>query len=242
MQFQHPFPASTSSSTGFDHSTSFPYAVSRIGGTGNSGLVSRQKYDVVVELDLPRSERNLGAGNWMVGLELRGPGGVGDRVGKVLGLEWEEEFEEFSWGENAGRDRRRRHSSAAESEKLVVDDKTDGGTVLARSRRPGILTYRSWSTEMVYRLLRLPFYVIGWGQESEMVQIVMMEGVEFDKGWRNVPSLLRLEVRSRRVLEVYGVRVRFVARLGGLRYVELPLWLFFSFRSIGCVEKGERRL
>lgn len=66
------------------------------GRVGNSegvalvrGLVGRQKYDVVVEMRMPRTERNVGAGNWMVGVDVRG---VGDGAGTGAGAmgTWDE--------------------------------------------------------------------------------------------------------------------------------------------------------
>ncbi|KAF2735093.1 hypothetical protein EJ04DRAFT_223007 [Polyplosphaeria fusca] len=50
-----------------NHAThTFPYAVAKV-----HGLATRQKYDVEVQLDMPRSTRNLDAGNWMVPVEMR---------------------------------------------------------------------------------------------------------------------------------------------------------------------------
>ena len=47
----------------------------------------------------------------------------------------------------------------------------------------------------------------------------MFEGVEFARGWRNVPSAVRVKVETlgSREIEVYGVTVRFGAKLKGLR-------------------------
>ncbi|KAF2199856.1 hypothetical protein GQ43DRAFT_397801 [Delitschia confertaspora ATCC 74209] len=199
----------------------FPYAVANIvekGGKG--GLKSRQKYDVIVEMELPRSERNLEAGNWMLGLELRGPESVSETVKGALGWREEWDVDDFSWGESAGRVKESsapRPGSSATTP--IVGSNADVGIVLARSRRPAILTYRSRITELAYRMLRLPLYIAGFGHEAETVEVRMMEGVEFERGWRNTPSLLRLEVRSKGPLEVYTARVRFVARFEGLRYI-----------------------
>ncbi|KAF2267950.1 hypothetical protein CC78DRAFT_530372 [Lojkania enalia] len=180
-----------------------PYGIANV-----AGLVSRQKYDVVVTIDVPRSQRNLELGNWMVGIEMRGPGVAGGGVKKFLGFGEEWDVDDFSYGPESGRVREVR--SGEQQEKPVV---------LARSRRPALLTFRSWMTETVYRGLRLPVYVLGWGDERERVVVRMMEGVQFDKGWRNVPASLRLEVRSKLPLEVYQVSVRFTAQLEGLRWV-----------------------
>lgn len=196
--------------------TKFPYGIANV-----NGLVSRQKYDVVVEMVLPRSDRNLDAGNWMVGLEMRGPGTVGGGVKNMLGWGEEWDVEDYSQGQNPGTEKESVPGAATNPEGVKATEKP---VVLARSRRPAILTYRSPLTELAYRVLRLPLYVIGWGQEAEDIRIKMMEAVEFEKGWRNVPASLRVELRSRTSLEVYKVAVRFVAKLEGLR------WFMYHYR------------
>ncbi len=213
LQYDHTTPLSQptpSSDTAAlpPRATRHPYGISNV-----HGLVTRQKYDVVVEMEVPRSEANLGAGNWMVGVEIRGAGSAGGGVRGMLG--WDEGWDVED------------HSCHAKASAATEKTSTDGAAgvvgkrpaVLASSRRPTILTYRSWTTELAYRLLRLPLYMLRWGQESERVAVRMMEDVEFEKGWRNVPSSLRLEVCSRTPLEVYRISVRFVAKLEGLRWV-----------------------
>ncbi|RYN42140.1 hypothetical protein AA0112_g2018 [Alternaria arborescens] len=189
----------------------WPYGLANI-----PGLVDRQKYDVVVEMVVPRSKTNLQAGNWMVGLEFRGPTTIGQGVKHLLG--WDEEWsvEDHSQGGVPG----------ATAEKIVTEGTTsETPTVLARSRRPVLLTYRSRVLEMVYRGLRLPFYLVGWHTESEFVEISMMEGVMFEPGYRNVPSSLRLEVRSKLPIEVYRAQVRISAKLEGFRWLMYRYWV-----------------
>jgi seipin len=185
-----------------------PYGIANV-----DGLISRQKYDVEVTVVLPRSENNLAAGNWMIGLDMRGPGTRSPGIKSTLGWEDDWEVEDYSQGPNFG----------ITKESISKDEAVQGSMqkteVLARSRRPSILTYRSWLTERCYRALRLPLYVVGLGTESETVSVMVMEGVQFDKGWRNVPTSMRLELRSKIPLEVYRVSVRFVAKLEGLRWV-----------------------
>jgi len=89
--------------------------------------------------------------------------------------------------------------------------------VLARSSRAAIMTYRSPVVELVARVARLPWYLAGWRQEAERMEVGMMEGVEFKRGWRNLPTRLRLEVQSQGQMQLYAVRVEFRARLAGLR-------------------------
>ena len=179
----------------------WPHAVA-----GVQGLVDRQKYDVSVEMVVPRSRSNLQAGNWMIELSLRGPSSsTSSGIKSMLG--WDDD---------------------------TAEPTTPGGTapatsrppVLAHSRRPAILTYRSWPTEHLYRLLRLPLYLTGFGTESETLHVSMLESAYFPS---TAPSSLRLELRSRTPLEVYRAYVHIKARLEGLR------WLMYNYRVFSAV-------
>ncbi|KAG9379403.1 Seipin domain containing protein [Pyrenophora tritici-repentis] len=197
----------------------WPYGLANI-----PGLVHRQKYDVVVEMDVPRSDTNLKAGNWMVGLEFRGPTTIGQGVKHLLGWDEDWNIEDHSQGGVPG----------ATAERVVTEGATSNTpTILARSKRPVLLTYRSRMLEMMYRFLRLPLYLVGWHTESEHIAISMMESVMFEPGYRNIPSSLRLEVRSRLPLEVYRVSVRISARLEGLRWLMYRHWITSAVVGIG---------
>ncbi|KAG9192923.1 hypothetical protein G6011_11657 [Alternaria panax] len=208
----NPFSGTSSTSRNpFGKPAKWPYGLANI-----PGLVARQKYDVVVEMVLPRSETNLKAGNWMVGLEFRGPTTLGQGVKHLLGWDEEWSIEDHSQGGVPG----------ATAEKLVTEGATaETPTVLARSRRPVLLTYRSRVLEIVWRGLRMPLYVVGWHTESETVEISMMESVVFEPGYRNVPSSLRLEVRSKVPIEVYKAKVRISAKLEGFRWLMYRYWM-----------------
>jgi hypothetical protein len=78
---------------------------------------------------------------------------------------------------------------------------------------------------MIYRFMRLPLYLAGWHTESELVEISMMESVVFEPGYRNIPSSLRLELRSKLPIEVYRASVRISARLEGFRWLMYRYWL-----------------
>ena len=184
----------------------WPHAVA-----GVQGLVTRQKYDVSVELTVPRSRLNLRAGNWMLDLSLR------SHSSSVLASL-------FGWDDDE-----------EEKEQLVATP--DGGattpppplaasrpTTLAHARRPALLTYRSWPTEHIHRLLRLPLYLTGFGSESETLHIPMLDAASF----KEVPTSLRLELRSTVPLEVYSARVHIRARLEGLR------WLMYRHRLLSA--------
>ncbi|KAF2135408.1 uncharacterized protein K452DRAFT_23003 [Aplosporella prunicola CBS 121167] len=160
-------------------------------------LVSGQAYDVRVALTLPPTTANKEAGNFMLDLALLGPETGTPLMDKVVG---------------AGSE-----SEAAAREKQEPE-------VLARSRRPAILTFCSPGVELVHKALEMPWYVVGWRREAETLKVGLMEGVVFERGWRNIPVKLRLELQSVERMQVYGVRVEFEARLRGLRY------LMYNFR------------
>ncbi|KAF3042464.1 hypothetical protein E8E12_009854 [Didymella heteroderae] len=210
LQFDHgaaPSILVTDAEPRFGHgSTKWPHAVASV-----TGLVTRQKYDVSVEMRLPRSRTNLGAGNWMLDLSLRAPSPSGSSIRNMLG--WDDESASAT-SDSAG------HSKAA----------SQSTTLLAHSRRPAILTYRSWPTEHLHRLLRLPLYLSGFGTESETLHVSMLESVYFRDA---APESLRLELRSKTPLEVYNVEVKIVARLEGLR------WVMYTYRAgSACVFVG----
>ncbi|KAI4196408.1 MAG: hypothetical protein LQ350_006594 [Teloschistes chrysophthalmus] len=95
--------------------------------------------------------------------------------------------------------------------------------ILAQSRRPAILTYSSAIVDAASTLTGLPWYVLGWKSESEVLEVPMFEGVEFPRGGGggNVPRSLELVVESggEGKMQFYEVGVRIVARFGGLRWI-----------------------
>ena len=88
---------------------------------------------------------------------------------------------------------------------------------LAHSRRPAILTYASPIIDTASTLTGLPWYVLGWKTESEVVQVSMFDGVEFSKGWANVPQEVKLVIEADEKMQFYEVGVRIFAKFGGLR-------------------------
>lgn len=115
--------------------------------------------------------------------------------------------------------------------------------VLAQSRRPAILTFASPMVDTVSRIWRMPLFVFGWKREAETLETGLMEGVEFAKGWRNLPGSLKLELQSQERMQVYSATVKFVARFKGLRYVCILLcygsiltascrWVMYNFRIL----------
>ena len=91
--------------------------------------------------------------------------------------------------------------------------------IVARSRRPAILTYTSSVVDTASTLAGLPWYVLGWKRESEALEIVMFEGVEFARGTANVPDSLTIAIEADEKMQFYEAGIRIVARFGGLRWI-----------------------
>ncbi|EAW09599.1 seipin [Aspergillus clavatus NRRL 1] len=99
---------------------------------------------------------------------------------------------------------------------------------ITHSRRPTILTYTSPMVDTASKISLLPLYVLGWHREAETLVVPMLEKIEFPRGWRNLPTSLRLEVDSQQQMQVYSARVEFRARFRGLRWV-MYNWRILSF-------------
>lgn len=119
---------------------------------------------------------------------------------------------------------------------LTLYARQTGGSVIpvetsnpiSQSRRPAILTYSSPLVDLARRVLRLPLYMLGWRREAEILEVPMMEKVEFPRGTKNLPQSLRLEIQSSSEVQIYSARVEFRARFTGLRYV---------FFTTGCLQR-----
>lgn len=90
-------------------------------------------------------------------------------------------------------------------------------SVIARSRRPAILTYVSPMVDAASTLSGLLWYILGWKKESEALEVSMFEGVEFSKGRKNIPQGIRVIIEADEKMQFYDLRVKIIAKLGGLR-------------------------
>ena len=108
----------------------------------------------------------------------------------------------------------------------------NSASVLARSRRPAIMTYASPIVDTANTLSGLPLHLLGWKKESEVLEVGMFEGVEFARGWANVPQSVNVVVEADQNMQFYEVSVRIIARFGGLRWVlyhhRVLSFLFFT--------------
>lgn len=90
-------------------------------------------------------------------------------------------------------------------------------SVIARSRRPAILTYASPIVDAANTLSGLLWFIIGWKKESEALEVSMFEGVEFGKGRKNIPQGARVVIVADEKMQFYELRIKIIAKLGGLR-------------------------
>ena len=108
-------------------------------------------------------------------------------------------------------------SSPADLVSSALVSRNTSGSVLALSRRPAILTYASPIIDTASKLSSLPWFMLGWRKESEVLEVNMFEGVMFSKGWRNVPDKVQVIVEADEKMQFYEVGIKIVARFGGLR-------------------------
>lgn len=177
-------------------------------------LIASQGYDVVVELTLPRTPGNAQAGNFMLQTDLYAPASKPSPTrsnNNILVLETVQSGLPYS-----------------SSQSMPPDQQ-----LLATSRRPAILPYRSRPVDLLYRLSELHWYLLNLRQETSTLKVPVFEDVAFSKGWRNMPATLRLEVQSPHArLQIYDVTVVFTARFRGVRWV---VWRYRWLAGLGFV-------
>ena len=188
----------------------YPFSTTQL---DNSALISQQPYDVEVVLQMPRTPRNLAAGNFMVDIQLLGPynplAKSEQAFTKLLGN--------------------------------ITLPTTTGLSVLHHSRRPAMLRYESQVVSLAHTGLHLPLHVLGFQDiDTNILRIPMFDMLSFSRGSSNVPTHLRLEVQTdtsvstgqavgfmgaaispatSSALQIYSSEVHFAARFRGLRYV-----------------------
>lgn len=109
--------------------------------------------------------------------------------------------------------------TASTSEKFASTHlpKDTSKPMIAQSRRSAILNYASSVVELASTLSGMPWYLMGWKKESEVLEVRMFEGVEFEKGWKNIPQSAKLVVEADKKMQFYNVEIKIVARFKGLR-------------------------
>lgn len=185
LQFDNVFDPSSSRY----ESTGNPYGIVTL----SPDIVNLQRYDVSVELTLPRTPNNRDAGNFMLEAAMFAPGTPVDSLKDAL-----------------------------------VPGSADADNRLAFSRRPAILSYRSMPVEYICKLMELPWYLIGWRDEAETITVGLWESVEFPRGWRSLPSTMRLDIQSTHRIQVYSAKAMFRAKFRGLR------WLMYKHRIVSA--------
>jgi seipin len=116
------------------------------------------------------------------------------------------------------------HDPSITSTPLLSPDHT-----LFTSRRPAILPYTSPLISISSKLVALPLYIWGWKREEEHLEVRMGEMVGFERGWKNIPRWVLLEVEAGNGIQLYDVHVRFKARFSGVR------WAMYNHRILSFV-------
>lgn len=147
---------------------------------------------------MPRTRDNQDAGNFMLEVNMYAPSEKGDGLpGNAL---------------------------APLQADIVSSDPT---LLLATSRRPAILPYRSLPIDLLHKATELPWsFLLGSPSESHALKIPVFERATFPKGAQKLPATLRLEIQSTHRLQIYSARALFRARFRGLR------WIMYNHRII----------
>lgn len=111
--------------------------------------------------------------------------------------------------------------------------KDASNSVIVQSRRSAILNYASSVVGLASTISGMPWYLMGWKKESEVLEVRMFEGVEFEKGWKNIPQSAKLVVEADQKMQFYDVEIKLVARFKGLRWVEA-----FNLDSTGLLTRS----
>ncbi|KAI5198281.1 hypothetical protein E4T39_06825 [Aureobasidium subglaciale] len=109
--------------------------------------------------------------------------------------------------------------SAVEDTRMPVAKNPDTSKILASSRRSAILTYYSPVVDLARKATELHWLILGWRLEAETLEIPVFNGVQFAKGWRNVPDTMQIQVQSSARMQIYEANVVFKARFQGLRWI-----------------------
>ena len=166
-----------------------PLGVVALGGSaGTPAIGAAQDYDIALTLDVPRTRRNVELGVFMLDLRLLAPG--------LTTSSSETNITPYTPNATAA---------------LL----TSHTRVLGQSRRPASLLYRSPLLELVHKGAFWPLYLVGLLREMETVEVSMMQGVSFSRGWRNVPRVVVVEVVANGPLGVGAGAYSGVANGGG---------------------------
>lgn len=162
-------------------------------------LIGGQGYDVVVELDMPRTMDNREAGNFMLEVTMYSAGTVADQI-----------------------------VDAARSAVSPDSTKDGAGSVVAVSRRPAMVPYRSWIVNAIQTAKSLPWYFFNLREEKDKLRVPIFEKAVFARGSAGLPATLSLEVQSTHRLQIYNAVAHFRARFTGLR------WIMYNHRIISA--------
>lgn len=94
---------------------------------------------------------------------------------------------------------------------------------IVRSARPAILQYASPMIDTMSTMISSGPILLGLKQESQTIQVPLLEAYEFEAGWLTNPSHARIEIHAP-TLKVYACKLSLHTRLRGLP------WLLYHFK------------
>ena len=120
-------------------------------------------------------------------------------------------------------------SSSQKQEGGLSGERVLDGSVaaIARSRRAAMLTYTSPVVDLAQVVGALPLYTLGWKKQSEAIEVVMFEGLEFKRGL--VPDRAQVVVEADEKMQFYSASIRIHAKFRGLR------WILYNYRMLSFV-------
>ena len=183
-----------------------PFAIASVAHTS---IKNSQAYDISITMALPHSPGNLERGNFMVGLLL---------------LSEPETPASSQKGQQDGDNQKESPYYLGSDMSNFIVPPPDIPAYVAKRRvlysatRSTWLPYRSSLVSRAASLVRLPYYALWPGTETNTVTVRMAERLKFGRG-TPVPTSLVVEIQAGQALQVYAASVTVKAQLWGLRYV-----------------------
>lgn len=99
---------------------------------------------------------------------------------------------------------------------VCVDFKAKDGETLANSCRSAMLHYKSGLLDTLYKVVFIPFFILGSSEEKQLVHVELFSDYE-ESEYKPVTDIY-VEVQSRHI-EIYSAKLSVNAEFSGLRYV-----------------------
>ncbi|XP_076262767.1 lipid droplet biogenesis associated protein seipin isoform X2 [Rhynchophorus ferrugineus] len=99
---------------------------------------------------------------------------------------------------------------------VCVDFKSKDGHTLANSCRSAMLHYKSYLLDSIYKLIYIPFFILGSSEEKQDVHVELFSDYE-EYEYKPVTDIY-IEIQSRHI-EIYSAKFSVNAKFSGLRYI-----------------------